>query len=74
MDEGLPAIKAVLMKRRHPLTILFLALAARRSRMRHLPPEPWMLIRDEFLALSPTKARAVTMNDGTDDSRDSNGD
>jgi hypothetical protein len=50
MDEGLPAIKAFLLNRHHPLKMLLLALAARRRRMRHLPPELWMLIRDEFLA------------------------
>jgi hypothetical protein len=46
----MPAIKAFLLRHHHPLKMLLLILAARRRRMRHLPPELWELIRDEFLS------------------------
>ncbi len=47
--EGMPAIKAFLLMHHQPLKSLLLILSARRRRMRHLPPELWVLIRDEFL-------------------------
>jgi hypothetical protein len=48
--QGMPAIRAFLLIRHHPLKMLLLILAARRRRrMRHLPSELWVLIRDEFL-------------------------
>jgi hypothetical protein len=47
----MPAIKAFLLRHHHPLKMLLLILAARRRRMRHLPPELWVLIRDEFLLI-----------------------
>lgn len=46
----MPATKAFLFQHHHPLKMLLLILAARRCRMRHLPPELWVLIRDEFLS------------------------
>jgi hypothetical protein len=46
----MPATKAFLFQHHHPLKMLLLILAARRRRMRHLPPELWVLIRDEFLS------------------------
>jgi hypothetical protein len=48
--HGMRAIKKFLFVHHHPLKMLFLILAARRRRMRHLPPELWVLIRDEFLS------------------------
>jgi len=48
VDEGFSAIRAFLVAHNYPLKILFLILTARRRRMRCLPAELWVLLRDEF--------------------------
>jgi hypothetical protein len=45
---GTPAIKAFLLMHHYPLKVLVLIIFARCRRMRHLPPELWELICDEF--------------------------
>ena len=50
VEAGMPAIREFLLAHYHPLKILLLILAARRRRMRHLPAELWVLIREEFFS------------------------
>ncbi len=50
VTQSMPAIKAFLLLHHHPPKMLMLILSARRRRMRHLPPELWELIHEEFLS------------------------
>ncbi len=53
LKQGLPAIRATLLRHHYPLKILLLILGARRRRTRHLPAELWALLRDHLAAQLP---------------------
>jgi hypothetical protein len=46
--QGMPAIETFLLAHYPQVKMMFLVLAARRRRMRHLPAELWVLIHNEF--------------------------